>query len=223
LVRKRFAQVGANLLILALVLFLSSGELGWGMAWVYLGLNAAVVVATGIVLLQVNPQVIAERTRTGPGTPTWDRVLVTLYAVSGLIIPMISGLDRRLGWTEAIPPVVQGIGVLLFMLGGGLGVWAMGANAYFATTVRIQDERGQRVVSVGPYRYVRHPAYSGWMVSNLAVPVVLDSLWAFIPAGLALCILVVRTALEDSVLQDELAGYREYAARVRHRLLPGIW
>ena len=109
------------------------------------------------------------------------------------------------------------------MLGFGFGSWALVSNAFFATTVRIQDERGHTVVSDGPYQYVRHPGYAGWGLSWVVTPLMLGSLWALIPAGLGAIALVVRTALEDRMLKEELDGYQDYAQRVRYRLLPGVW
>jgi len=96
-------------------------------------------------------------------------------------------------------------------------------NRYFSGVVRIQSDRGQQVISTGPYRMVRHPGYSGGLLTYLAVPIFLDSLWAFVPVVLLVIILVVRTRLEDKLLQEQLEGYRDYAGRVRSRLLPGIW
>jgi protein-S-isoprenylcysteine O-methyltransferase Ste14 len=96
-------------------------------------------------------------------------------------------------------------------------------NRFFSGTVRLQPERGQRVVSSGPYRWIRHPGYAGGLLVYLATPIFLDSIWACLPAILLTALLVLRTALEDRFLQDELAGYREYAGRVRYRLVPGVW
>jgi protein-S-isoprenylcysteine O-methyltransferase Ste14 len=109
------------------------------------------------------------------------------------------------------------------MAGMLLVSWAMASNKFFSTTVRIQDDRGQTVTSSGPYRLVRHPGYVGFLVSNLATPLLLGSLWALIPAVVLEALVVVRTALEDRTLQAELGGYRDYARRVRYRLLPGVW
>ena len=102
-------------------------------------------------------------------------------------------------------------------------LWAMASNPFFATTVRIQDDRGHRVVSSGPYRLVRHPGYFGSLIYNLVIPLVLGSLWTFLPALLTIALLVLRTRLEDRTLQAELPGYPEYAAVVRHQLIPGVW
>jgi protein-S-isoprenylcysteine O-methyltransferase Ste14 len=97
------------------------------------------------------------------------------------------------------------------------------SNKFFSATVRIQKERGHTVVTGGPYQYIRHPGYAGGVMSDLATPVMLGSLWALIPAVLTGCLLVVRTALEDKTLKNELIGYKEYARQVRYRLLPGVW
>ena len=104
-----------------------------------------------------------------------------------------------------------------------IGVWSMAANAFFSMIVSIQKDRGHTVVTDGPYRYVRHPGYAGSILFTIATPLVLGSLWAFIPCGLAAALFVVRTALEDRTLQEELPGYKEYAQQTRYRLLPGIW
>jgi protein-S-isoprenylcysteine O-methyltransferase Ste14 len=109
------------------------------------------------------------------------------------------------------------------ILGSALSVWAMASNRFFSGTVRIQRDRGHTVVDGGPYGLVRHPGYLAWCISAPAIPLMLGSLWALIPALLGLCALVLRTSLEDKTLREELPGYEGYAQRVRYRLLPGVW
>jgi protein-S-isoprenylcysteine O-methyltransferase Ste14 len=220
---QRFAQVGFQLLLLAVALFLSSWRWDWGMAWAFLGVSAAVIIVGGIGLLKVNPAVVAERTRTGEGTKDWDRVLTALYGLMGIATLVVAGLDARFGWSGGVPLAVQLAALTLFALGDLFAFWAMWSNVFFATTVRIQDERGHAVATDGPYRYVRHPGYSGWLVCNIVPPLILDSLWAFIPAALTVFIILVRTAAEDRTLREELPGYKEYARQVRYRLVPGVW
>lgn len=111
----------------------------------------------------------------------------------------------------------------MLILGNALSSWAMISNAFFAGTVSIQQDRGHTTVTGGPYHYVRHPAYSDWISSNLAIPLVLGSLWAFVPAVFVAIGFVVRTALEDRTLQAELDGYQAYTGQVRYRLAPGLW
>jgi protein-S-isoprenylcysteine O-methyltransferase Ste14 len=108
-------------------------------------------------------------------------------------------------------------------LGYALVVWATASNAYFSQVVRLQSERGHAVATGGPYRFVRHPAYIGTILFELAAPILLDSWWALIPGALNAVLFLVRTSLEDRTLRSELEGYQEYASQVRFRLLPGIW
>nr|NIN68360.1 isoprenylcysteine carboxylmethyltransferase family protein [Anaerolineae bacterium]NIN98447.1 isoprenylcysteine carboxylmethyltransferase family protein [Anaerolineae bacterium] len=107
--------------------------------------------------------------------------------------------------------------------GYALGVWAIASNAFFSQIVRIQKERGHRVATGGPYRFVRHPGYVGTILVGLAAPIMLGSLWALIPGGAVALLFILRTALEDQTLLGELEGYGTYAGRVRYRLLPGVW
>ena len=109
------------------------------------------------------------------------------------------------------------------MLGYAFSSWALIVNRFFSGTVRIQTERGHHVVTDGPYRIIRHPGYAGSLLGYVFIPILLDSLWAFIPAVLLIIVMFIRTASEDSTLQTELPGYAEYAEKTRYRLIPGIW
>jgi protein-S-isoprenylcysteine O-methyltransferase Ste14 len=209
--------------MLGAILFISSGQLDWVMAWVYLGVFLLGVIINGVILLRVNPEVIAERAEPGAGTKDWDRVISIIGAVMGLGALAVAGLDRRFGWSSPLLLGIQMTALALYLFGSFLASWAMIVNAFFSTAVRIQEERGHEVISHGPYRLVRHPGYSGWILGNAMIPLVLGSLWALIPGLMAAVLLAVRTALEDRTLQSELDGYREYAQRVRYRLLPGVW
>jgi protein-S-isoprenylcysteine O-methyltransferase Ste14 len=122
-----------------------------------------------------------------------------------------------------LPLAAQIAALTLCVLGYALVVWATASNAFFSQIVRIQFERGHMVATGGPYQYVRHPAYLGAILYELAVPVLLASWWALIASGVSAILLILRTALEDRTLQAELPGYVDYARQVRRRLLPGIW
>jgi protein-S-isoprenylcysteine O-methyltransferase Ste14 len=199
-VARRMRQVVVTYVVLAALLFASSGRLGWVWAWAYLGAGLAILVVK-----------------------RWDQVLSTVAGLPTLALPIVAGLDERFAWSPPLGLAVHLLGLAVYVLGQGLFSWAMASNKYFSTLVRIQMDRGQTGATGGPYRYVRHPGYTGYSVFSLGTSLALGSLWALIPAGLTACLLVVRTALEDRTLQEELAGYREYARRVRYRLLPGIW
>jgi protein-S-isoprenylcysteine O-methyltransferase Ste14 len=136
---------------------------------------------------------------------------------------VVAGLDHRYSWSTRIATVSQVVALILCSLGYILAVWATASNAFFSQMMRIQSERGHTVVSDGPYRYVRHPAYTGTILTSLTTPILLGSWWAFTLGLLNALLMILRTALEDRDLKAELNGYSEYALRVRQRLVPGIW
>lgn len=217
---RRMKQVVFQTAFLVALPLISAGRLDWVWPWAYLGV--------GLVILAINtrilpPELIAERGQPRENVKDWDRVLATLITFPILALLIVAGLDERFGWSPQLALVVHLTGLAFIALGQGLFSWAMASNIFFSTAVRIQMDRDQTVASGGPYRYVRHPGYVGMIVSLLATALAFGSLWALIPAGLAAVLLVVRTALEDRTLLGELDGYKEYAARVRYRLLPGIW
>jgi protein-S-isoprenylcysteine O-methyltransferase Ste14 len=144
-------------------------------------------------------------------------------AVFGPLTWIVAGLDLRFGWSPRLPLAVQIAALALVIVGFLLGTWAMAVNRFFSAIVRIQEDRGHTVVTAGPYRYVRHPSYTGGILASLATALALSSLWALIPGGAVALVTIVRTALEDRTLQEELAGYKDYAQKVRYRLVPGIW
>jgi protein-S-isoprenylcysteine O-methyltransferase Ste14 len=150
-------------------------------------------------------------------------ILAPLLAFGSIFILVVAGLDRLYGWSNLFSVGARIAALVAIMLGYAFSSWALIENRFFSGTVRIQTERGHHVVSSGPYRIMRHPGYAGALLGYLPVPILLNSLWAFIPAILLLIVLVVRTALEDKTLQAELPGYREFAQKTRYRLLPGIW
>ncbi len=211
-------------LFTAAILFGFSGHLDWVMGWVLVGVYAVWIGALAVILIPTNPELLAERTRPQKGTKKWDMVLLSIIGVVELTKYIVAGLDVRWGWSPQIPLTLQLAGVVVAMLGYDvLLVWSMVANAFFSQTVRIQKDRGQTVVTGGPYRYVRHPGYVGSLLFQVATPLILGSVWAFIPSGLVACLTIVRTALEDRTLREELDGYKDYVAQVRYRLLPGVW
>jgi protein-S-isoprenylcysteine O-methyltransferase Ste14 len=136
---------------------------------------------------------------------------------------IIAGFDLRYGWSAPVDSTLQVAALVVAALGYALGTWAMAANAYFSTVYRLQEDRGHAVARGGPYRYVRHPGYAGTILFELATPILLGSPWALIPGAFSAALLLIRTALEDRALHQELAGYAAYAQETRHRLLPGVW
>lgn len=208
---------------MAVALFWSAGRIDWWPGWAALAVMAGWIIATAIVIFRFNPELLAERLGPRKGAKPWDMAIMSLLGLMQLARYIVAGLDRRYGWTGGIPLAAQIAALVVCALGYALFVWATASNRFFSQIVRVQSERGHTVASGGPYRFVRHPGYLGATVFELAVPILLASWWAAIPSGVGAGLLILRTALEDRTLQVELSGYGDYARRVQHRLLPGIW
>ncbi len=223
---KALLKFAIYILLVPAILFLSAGTLNWGMAWLYVRVMIASGLISWIIMIRTSPDLIAERSKflKAEGVKAWDKVLAPGVGIVGpLVMWIVAGLDLRFGWLPNIPLVLGLVALVIVVIGYALVIWAVAVNQFFSSVVRIQTDRGHTVITTGPYRFVRHPGYTGGIVSYLATPVALGSLWALIPAGLTVLLLVVRTALEDRTLQKELSGYKEYTQQTRHRLLPGIW
>lgn len=158
-------------------------------------------------------------------TKPWDEILAPLVGLGGALIPLAAGLDARYSWSVLdFGLTTKVVALVLTLAGFAFSSWALLENRFFSGTVRIQKERGHHVVSTGPYAWVRHPGYAGALLTYFATPVLLDSLWTFLPVVFITIVLVIRTSLEDRTLQEELPGYKEFATqKTRYRLLPGIW
>ncbi len=182
------------------------------------------MIVLNIILLLPNDRgLIEERGRVKAGVPGWDQVFARAYTVLGIAILLVGGLNARFGWPPVIPLWLEILAGVVMALAYLTFAWAMSTNRFFSTVVRLQKDRGHSVVSTGPYRFVRHPAYAGSVPLVIVTPLLLGSAWALIPGVLAGAAIVARTALEDAKLQRELEGYAEYAQRVRFRLIPGVW
>jgi protein-S-isoprenylcysteine O-methyltransferase Ste14 len=220
-VARRIGQVVASLVLFALLLFVSAGRVNWLQAWLYL---VGFCLISLIGLLFVPLEVVAERGSTRKSdVERWDTVIVKLLVVSTLPMYVVAGLNYRWQWSPTVPAGLRLASAAVFVSGCALEIWAMSANRFFSSSVRIQPDRGHVVCSKGPYRWVRHPGYLGMILYTLASPVFLGSLWAMLPALATAGIFVARTWMEDRTLREKLPGYVEYAARTRYRLLPGLW
>jgi protein-S-isoprenylcysteine O-methyltransferase Ste14 len=213
-------------LSMPLILFVCGGDFGWWQAWVYTLLIVAIGVGGRILGERRHPGLTAERQNVEKiqDAKAWDKVLAPLMALS-IVFPLmiVAGLDHRFGWSPVFPLWLIVLGFFLIALGYAFSSWAFVENRFFSGVVRIQADRGHVVCDSGPYRIVRHPGYAGNILPLLGIVLALSSLWTIIPAAVALVIAVIRTALEDQTLQEELPGYQEYARRVRFRLFPGIY
>ena len=220
---KRIATVVLATAAGGVILFASAGRLDWMRGWIYLGAQFGCVLAAGVFVLVTNPELLNERGKKHANTKSFDKVFAAIYVLLLIALPLVAGLDAvRFGWSSMSAEALY-VGLLLFLLGEAPILWSMGVNPYLETTVRIQTDRGHRVVSSGPYRLVRHPMYVGLILQNLAVPLVLGSGWACVPAGLIVLLFTTRAELEDRALRQELAGYEQYAQTTRYLLVPGVW
>lgn len=208
-------------LVFGVLLFLPAG-IAWRRGWLFLLVFFALVILSAAYLWRANPDIFVARSKVHQGTKSWDKVLVVLILASFLAIFAIAGLDARYGWSAVLVWHMV-LGYLLLALGFALSTWVYAVNKFAEPSVRIQPERGQTVVDAGPYAVVRHPLYAVTPFLFGGMALALGSLWALVPAAIGMLVIVTRTVLEDRTLQRELAGYTQYAARVRYRLIPGIW
>jgi protein-S-isoprenylcysteine O-methyltransferase Ste14 len=209
--------------VMAALMFVAAGRLDWTMGWVY----AATYTLTYLLITVLMPMAAdleKERTTMTEEAPLWDKIIATL---GSLILPLglmvVAGLDHRFGASSDVTLWLQLAALALTVASTVFASWAAATNSFYARYVHIQQDRGHTVVTGGPYRFVRHPGYVGAMAMSVGTALALGSLWALALAALMCVLLVIRTALEDRFLQENLAGYRAYAQRVRYRLLPGIW
>ena len=213
-------------LLIPLILLGTGGDPAWWQAWVYSLMIVAAGVGGRMWAERRHPGLQAERQNIekGRGVKAWDQVLSRLMALSvGFPLVIVAGLDHRFGWSSAFPIWLNLLGLILCALGYALAVWALVENRFFSSMVRIQTDRGHVVCDSGPYRIMRHPGYAGNIMPLPSIVLALGSYWTLIPAAVALIIALIRTALEDRTLLEELPGYQEYARKVRYRLAPGIW
>jgi protein-S-isoprenylcysteine O-methyltransferase Ste14 len=224
--RRQWIRLAVAYLSIPLVLLVCGGDFGWWQAWGYSLLIVAAGIGGRIWAERQHPGLLAERQNAEKfkNAKAWDKVLAPLMALSvSYPLPIVAGLDHRFGWSPAFPLWLIVLGFILTALGYVFATWALAENRFFSSVVRIQMDRGHVVCDSGPYQFVRHPGYAGNIPPLLGIVLALGSVWALIPAAMALIIAVVRTALEDQTLQEELPGYRDYARRVRYRLIPGIY
>ena len=209
------------LLFLGIIIFLPAGDIRWAKGWVMIVVFVALTIPSTVYIWRVNPEIFAARRRIQPGTKGWDRVLLMVLLPTMLAIYPVAALDDgRFHWSR-VPLWLVVVGYVLLTTSWCLFMWVESVNKFAEPGVRVHAE--QKVINTGPYAIVRHPMYMGVPSFSVGTALALGSYWALVPAALLLPILVGRTAMEDRTLRAELAGYKQYASRVRYRLLPGVW
>ncbi len=205
------------------LIFLPAGRIDWRPGWIFVVVVAVSFGLSALVLARVNPVIFRARSRFQPGTKKWDLILVTMILLAFFAEIPVAAFDAgRMAWS-VVPLSAVLLGYILLVGGTAVTAWAQAVNPFFEPGVRIQSERGQRVVTSGPYRIVRHPGYTAAIGMFTGIPLALSSLIALLPAALAIVLLIIRTGWEDRLLQAELPGYSEYARQRRYRLFPAIW
>ena len=210
--RRGVFAFAAYMLLLAVAMFWPAGRLGWARGWAFLLAFLLLNVAAIVYLWRVNPEIVVARAASHRGSKPWDRGVFHLLNVLVLAIFPIAALDDwRFHWSR-VPLWLTAIGYLVFLLSMAGIVWVLRVNKFAEPRVRIQADRRHQVVDSGPYAVVRHPFYVAAFFMYVGMPLALGSYWALVPSVIAVLVLVVRTALEDRMLQNELDGYKEYAA-----------
>lgn len=212
-----------GVIAMAGIIFLAGGRLDYGPAWLYLALAVA---GTTVVhgLTPRGSDLAAHRARNARSGEAWDRKLMGLYFLLTLVTFVVAGLDSgRYAWSGSLPTAATVTGAMIMLCGQILFALARRENAFFSSLVQIESERAHAVCRTGPYRVVRHPGYLGMLLSIASFPLVLGSCWAFVPVALCVIVLLVRVQLEDRFLQENLTGYREYAAAVKYKIVPHIF
>ena len=225
LITRMLVQTAIWLGLTGALLFISAGTLDWPQAWIYLAELGGLGLASGLALSKSDPDLVRERMK-GPvqrDQKSWDKVLISIFFALWMSQYVVIGLDAvRFGWSE-IPVWLQVAGALAIAAGLYSFHVVMETNTFAAAVVKIQSERKHQVVSTGPYAYVRHPMYAGAVPLILGTPLLLGSCWGLIWAAALIALLGYRAVLEEDTLIAELEGYAAYAARVRYRLVPGVW
>jgi protein-S-isoprenylcysteine O-methyltransferase Ste14 len=212
-------------IVVGLLLFLPAGTLAWPQAWAFMALFIACSEATGLWLRKTDPALLAARMKSPLSAEQRprDRAIITAILAGLCAWVVFMALDaRRFGWSYTpLWAQVLGAALILWAFYGWAGV--LKANSFAAVTVQLQQERGQTVISTGPYAVVRHPMYAYALLFMIGVPLLLGSLWGLLGLALFIPLLAARLLGEEAMLRDGLSGYREYAAKVRWRLVPGVW
>lgn len=210
--------------VMGALLFMPAGTLHWPAAWVFLGTIAILGIAGGSWLAKHDPALLAERMHPmmQSDQPAADKIFMLVFGFVALIWFLAIGFDKRYHASD-MPLGLQVLGFAMLVLSGGFIMWVMRENSFAAPVVKLQTERGHRVVSTGPYAWVRHPMYSGTVLFFVGAPLLLGSWWGVAMSPLFVLLFAIRVRIEERALVAGLPDYADYARRVRYRLVPGLW
>ncbi len=223
---RRIIVIYLSMVFNAVLFFAAAGRIDLPRAWAYIIVQALIMTFIFILMLVRFPEMAKVVNARGEVKmpKLWDKLFAIFYALATmLLMPIIAGLDvGRFGWSE-LNLWWMGLGFFLFFFAMFISEWALFENRFFETGVRIQKERGQKVISTGPYAIVRHPGYIAFILLYFSSPLIIGSFYTLFVSLFTALLLVIRTALEDATLQKELEGYVEYMKKTRYRLIPFVW
>ncbi|MEH2518810.1 protein-S-isoprenylcysteine O-methyltransferase Ste14 [Bradyrhizobium sp. AZCC 1610] len=224
MIAKLLLQNTIVVIAMGALLFAAAGSLDWPAAWVMLIVSAILGPACGLWLAKTDPALLAERMRPTfqANQPAADKIFMLIFFLALLLWLVAIGLDRRANASD-VPLPLQALGLAMYLLSIAFIMWVFRENSFAAPVVKVQAERHQRVISSGPYAFVRHPMYSGIMLYFLGIPLLLGSWWGVAFAPVFAVLFAIRARIEERALVEGLPDYADYAARVRYRLVPGLW
>jgi protein-S-isoprenylcysteine O-methyltransferase Ste14 len=224
MIAKLLLQNTIVVIAMGALLFGAAGSLDWPAAWVMLIVSAILGPACGLWLAKTDPALLAERLRPTfqANQPAADKIFMLIFLLALLLWLVAIGLDRRANASD-VPLLLQVLGLAMYLLSIAFIMWVFRENSFAAPVVKVQAARHQRVISSGPYAFVRHPMYSGVMLYFLGIPLLLGSWWGVAIAPVFAVLFAVRARIEERALVEGLPDYADYAARVRYRLVPGLW
>jgi len=221
---KMYFALVAEFVVFAAILFGAAGRLDWWEGWAFLAVFFGCAFAVSEWVLQRDPALMAERlgSPVQQGQPVWDRLFLPVVGLVFLGWLVLMGLDARYGWSD-VPAWLEIVGGAAIVAGFGIVAQVFAENTFLAPVVKVQTERAHRLIATGPYAFVRHPMYAGAVVLLLGSGLLAGSWWATVGSLLIVGAIAIRAVLEERLLTASLAGYADYAARVRYRLVPLVW
>lgn len=224
-IRMLVAQIVGMFVVFALALFLPAGTLNWPAGWAFLILFFGFTVGISYWMLKNNPGLLTER-MTGVGKAdqkAWDKAFFVLMSLLFYGWLVFMALDAgRFHWSQ-MPAWLQVVGVLVLLASFPLFFVTFRENAFLSPAVRVQEERGQTVITTGPYRYVRHPMYAAVIPYMVGTALLLGSWYGLLVTLVLFFVMAYRAVMEEKTLRDELQGYDAYMRQVKYRLIPGLW
>jgi protein-S-isoprenylcysteine O-methyltransferase Ste14 len=213
------------LVVFAILLFVPAGTINWTGAWIFLIETSVISIVLGVWLTRHDPELLKERMR----SPIQKEQSPADKIVTGLLLLFFFGwfafmaLDAvRFKWST-VPAWLQVPGALGVLVASYIGYLTLRENTFAALVVKVQEERAQKVITTGPYRYVRHPMYAGMIFYLVCAPLLLGSWWGLLWGCGLLGLFAARILIEEGILRKGLPGYNEYAAQVRYRMVPRVW